>query len=102
MKIEINPARKFVRENDFMQQLKHLKSEVAEVEGSYAVFVCGYAHRRAILGEIADVMHSADTLMRVLIKETSQDRLDESCSDELIKEVHDYVNHGKIKRGYCD
>ena len=101
MKIEINPARKFVRENDFMQQLKHLKSEVAEVEGSYAVFVCGYAHRRAILGEIADVMHSADTLMRVFLQET-YDAMDERYADVVIKEEHDYINHRKQERGYCD
>lgn len=39
IRISIIPARKYIRENDFVKQLDHLKSEIKEVEDAYSNFL---------------------------------------------------------------
>ena len=58
------PATRFVQENGFWTQLKHVKSEIVEIENTSITKFPGMTAE-----EILDAIHSLETLLRICEKE---------------------------------
>ena len=94
------PRTKFVDENTFKQQLRHLKSEVREVKKAKT--------RRDKIGELWDVIHSAETAIRMLMNE-EQESMDKACGTPIndwgysvAKAEKEHVEQKNRECGYYD
>lgn len=80
------PVTRFTEENIPETQLKHLDSEIAEANYEYIV-----KDRQSGLNECVDIVHSAETLLRILVKEHGKAR--------VLKAIEEVVKKNR-NRGY--
>ncbi len=81
------PATKFVRENNIFEQVDHLESELIEVRKAKSI--------EELAEELLDVIHSAETSLRILLR-------DKFIIDTDLERIRKKTLKKNRERGYYD